>query len=62
MDNKVNVMLISEEKTELKDEVRLSNQLYHSNIEVGLILNAYIEGEHKRNYFSQSSKEAKRKY
>ena len=55
-------MLISEEKTELKDEVRLSNQLYHSNIEVGLILNAYIEGEHKRNYFSQSSKEAKRKY
>jgi GxxExxY protein len=62
VEKKVNVMLISKEKIERKDEIRLSNQLYHSDIEVGLILNAYIEGEHKRNYFSENSKQAKRKY
>lgn len=62
VDSKVNVMVISQENIERKDEVRLSNQLYNSDIEVGLILNAFIEGEHKRSYFSATSKLAKRKY
>ncbi len=56
VEQKVLVMLISQEKIIQKHEIQLSNQLKNSEIEVGLLLNFFIEGEHKRKYYSNSLK------
>ena len=56
VENKVNVMIISEERINQEHEIKLHNQLRNSNIEIGLLLNLYIEGEHKRKYFSNELK------
>ncbi len=52
----INILLISEPLILREHEVRLSNQLKLSQIEVGLILNAYIEGEHKRIVYTNNIK------
>lgn len=56
VDEKVNVKLISSEKILREHEVTLTNQLKLSKIEVGLLLNIYIEGEHKRKIFTNGIK------
>ncbi len=56
VEQKVLVMLISQEKIIQKHKIQLSNQLKNSEIEVGLLLNFFIEGEHKRKYYSNSLK------
>ncbi len=56
VDEKVNVKLISSEKILREHEVTLTNQLKLSEIEVGLLLNIYIEGEHKRKIFTNDIK------
>ena len=56
VDEKVNVKLISSEKILREHEVALINQLKLSKIEVGLLLNIYIEGEHKRKVFTNDIK------
>ena len=56
VENKVNLLIISEENILREHEVLLSNQLENSNIEVGLLLNAHIDGSHKRNFYSNSKK------
>ena len=56
VDNKVSLLVIVSEQIERKDEVKLMNQLKQTDIEVGLILNFYIEGEHKRKVFTNSIK------
>ena len=59
VNNKVNVMIISENIILRKHEVKFSNQLKNSDIEVGLLLNAYIEGSHKRIYYADNAKQNK---
>jgi len=56
VDEKINIMIISEPNILRNHEVILSNQLKNSKIEVALLLNAYIEGEHKRIFFSNDLK------
>ena len=59
INNKVSLLIISEENILRKHEVTLSNQLENSDIEVGLLLNAHVEGSHKRNFYSNSLKDKK---
>ena len=57
VDNKVNVLIVVSEQIERKDEVKMMNQLKQSDVEVGLILNFYIEGEHRRQVFTNNIKQ-----
>ncbi len=54
VDKKVNVLIISEDLILRKHEIKLSNQLKNCDIEVGLLLNAHIEGSHKRYFYSNN--------
>jgi len=56
VEGKVNVHLISSEQILRVHEVTLSNQLKLSEIEVGLLLNIYIEGSHKRKTYTNDIK------
>ena len=56
VDNKVNIRLISSERILREHEISLINQLKLSKIEVGLLLNHYIEGEHKRKIYTNDIK------
>ena len=59
VENKVNVMIICEENILRIHEVKLSHQLKNSEYEVGLLLNAHIDGEHKRLFYSTELKHKK---
>ena len=56
VDEKVNVMFISSATITREHEVILSNQLKLSEIEVGLLLNVFIEGEHRRKIYTNDLK------
>ena len=56
VDGKVNVLLIRGEQIVREHEIILSNQLKLSDIEVGLILNIYIECEHRRRVYTNDLK------
>jgi len=45
------------EKISQKHELKLYNQLKNSSIEVGLLLNIYIESNHKRLFYSNDLKQ-----
>ena len=62
VDNKVNVMLISSPQILREHEITLKNQLKLSEIEVGLLLNIYIEGEHKRKVYTNDLKKQHSKF
>jgi len=57
VEEKVNVMIISDDRNLRKSEIKLSNQLKNSKIEVGLLLKGQIDGEHKRLFFSNDNKQ-----
>ena len=57
VEEKVSVLIISEEEILRKHELKLHNQLRNSNIEVGLLLNVYIESNHKRLFYSNDLKQ-----
>ncbi len=56
VDKKVNIKLMSAERITRKYEDELHNHLKLSDIEVGLLLNVYIEGEHRRKVFTNDLK------
>jgi GxxExxY protein len=57
VEEKVVVLLISEEEILQKYEVKLHNILKNSQIEVGLLLNIFIESNHKRLFYSNNLKQ-----
>jgi len=56
VDNSVILKLATKEKLTNIDEIELINQLKLSDIEVGLLLNFCLEGEHKRKVFTNNIK------
>jgi len=57
VEEKVNLKFICSEKFMREHEVILTNQLKLSEIEVGLLLNVYIEGEHRRRIYTNDLKQ-----
>ncbi len=61
VEQKVSISLICEPDILRIHEIVLSNQLKNSDIEVGLLLNSYVDSEHKRLFYSNDLK-AKHKH
>jgi GxxExxY protein len=56
VDNSVIVKITANEKLSVEDERAITNQLKLSELEVGLLLNFCMEGEHKRKVFTNDIK------
>jgi len=56
VDKSVIVKIVATEKITRIDEIEILNQLKLSDIEVGLLLNFCLEGEHKRKVFTNNIK------
>jgi hypothetical protein len=56
VDEKVNVMLAISGKITSEHETKLTNQLKLSEIEVGFLLNIYVECEHRRKIYTNDLK------
>ena len=59
IDKSVLIKIVTTEKITIEDELAITNQLKLSVIEVGLLLNFYMEGEHKRKVFTNDIKNRK---
>lgn len=57
VEEKVSILIISEEEILRKHEVILHNQLKNSQVEVGLLLNFHVESNHKRLFYSNDLKQ-----